>query len=116
MTCSGSSPSAGISCASARVGAVGGLVGGATVRAEVGPAVVVPLVAEDRGPHRVALEDALPEAVGEVVDGGVRIEGDGHRRALPMSAFGGQAASVAPRRLSPKRSASRAGGVSSSWS
>ena len=66
---------------------VRGLVGRASVRAEVGPAVVVPLVAEDRRPHRVAVEDALPEPVGEVVDGSVGIEGDGHRRALPISAI-----------------------------
>ena len=59
-------------------GAERGLVGGTAVRAEIGPAVVVALIAEDRGGQRVALENSLPESVGEVVHGGIGIDGGGH--------------------------------------
>ena len=59
-------------------GAERGLVGGTAIRAEVGPAVVEALIAEDRGGQRVALENSLPEAVGEVVHGGIGIDGGGH--------------------------------------
>ena len=64
-------------------GTVGGLIGRATIRAEVRPAVVETLVTQEGGPGRVALQDAVPEPVGEVVDGSVRIEGNGHGWALP---------------------------------
>ena len=65
---------------------VGRLIGGAASRAEIGPAVVVALVAEEGRPHRIPLQDALPEPVGEVVDGSVGIDGDGHGRVLPLRA------------------------------
>ena len=66
-------------------GTVGSFIGRAAIRPEVRPAVVETLVAQDRGPRRVALQNALPEAVGELVDSGIRIEGNGHGRALPCS-------------------------------
>jgi hypothetical protein len=59
-------------------GTVGSFLGRAAIGAEVRPAVVETLVAQDRGPGRVALQDPVPEPVGEVVDGSVRIEDDGH--------------------------------------
>ena len=64
-------------------GTEGRLLGRTTVRAEIRPAVVVAGVAEDGRPHRVAFQEAFPESVGEVVDGGVRIERDGHGAFLP---------------------------------
>jgi hypothetical protein len=42
----------------------------------------VALVAEDRRPQRIALQHAIPEAIGEVVDGGVGIGDDGHGHGL----------------------------------
>jgi hypothetical protein len=63
--------------------AVSGLLGGAAIRAEVGPLIVEPLVAEESGPHGVTLENAVPEPVGEIVDGGIGIDDHGHFCGTP---------------------------------
>ena len=101
-------------------GSEGGLFGGSPGGAEVGPAVAVALVAEDRGGQRVAFEDAFPEAVGEVIDGSIRIGDDGHWKSPPVREMVvgtlGTVRSLAAAAHQPKRSASSAGGVSSSWS
>ena len=103
---------------------IGGRVRRAALRAQVGQAVVAAVVAQDRGVDRVAFEDALPEAVGELVDGGVGIGGTVTGR-WPVSRCWNmrrdeRESSVRscqrPRQRPPKRSASRAAGVSSSWS
>jgi hypothetical protein len=92
------------------------LIGGATIGAEVRPAVVETLVAQHGGPQRVPFQHAVPEAVGEVVDGSVGISDDGHSWAL-LKLWGTQAGSgkCSATQL-PNRSASSAAGVSSSWS
>ena len=77
MTCSVSSSSTGIDSASARTARYAACIGCAALRPDVRQAIVEPIVAEDGGGDRVALEDALPEAVGEVVDEGVGVGGDG---------------------------------------
>ena len=115
ITCSGSSPAGSIASASASVARYARLVGRAPVRAEVRQAVVEAVVAEDGGEDRVALEDAVPETVGELVDGGVGIGGQVTGAWSPKSGRSAAALSVAGHRP-PNRSASRAGGVSSSWS
>ena len=48
------------------------------LRPEVRPAIAPAIIAEDRGGERIALQHALPKAVGELVDSGVRIAGDGY--------------------------------------
>jgi hypothetical protein len=59
-------------------GAEGRFVGRPAIGPEVGPAIAVALVSQDRGGQWIAFEDAFPETVGEVVDGCVRIGDDGH--------------------------------------
>ena len=54
---------------------------GAAGRRRVLEAIGVAVVAVERGGRRVELEDALPEAVGELVDGRGRV---GHGRAPPV--------------------------------
>ena len=62
-------PSTGIAAASAAVRSMSARVRGAARRRRVLEPVGVALVAVERGGRRVELEDALPEPVGEVVDG-----------------------------------------------
>ena len=82
MTCSASRPSAGIA-GLGQDGPIRRLVGARpSGRADVGPAVVVALVSQDRRPERIPLQHALPESVGKVVDGGVGVGDDGHGRGL----------------------------------
>src|SRR5207237_9763740 len=87
---------------------------GATGRAWIGQVVVVAGVAVDRGADRVELEETLPEAVGEPVDGGwLRHEvasEDGAREAgaarlPPSAARPARAAGRCPRRQRPGREA-----------
>ena len=59
MTCSGSSPSAGMRRASSSADRIRRLVRGSAGGAEIGPAIVVAFVAQDGGPHRVTLQETL---------------------------------------------------------
>jgi len=69
-------------CLSQRL-AVGSLVGRPAGGTEIRQQVVEAVVAEDGGEHRVALEDPVPEPVGELVDGGVGVlVGHGRRHSL----------------------------------
>ena len=82
-------------------------------RAEVGPSLVVPVVAVDGGGDRVAFEDALPEPLGEVGDSGVGIS-VGHETGL-LGLVDECRASVARSGVS-EQIGQQAGGVASSWS
>ena len=134
MTCSVSSSSTGIDSASASTARYAASSAARPSAPDVRQAIVEPVVAEDGGGDRVALQDAVPEAVGEVVDEGVGIGGDGHfgrglssgliagkvectpRALAGQTGWGAAARSSRPPQRPPKRSASSAAGVSSSWS
>ena len=100
---------------------------GATLGTEVRQTIVVAIVAQDGGLDRIELQDLLPEAIGELVDERVRISDSqrGTSRGV-FEACGGGLGSRGMLRVyrracsrpsqDPKRSASSAGGVSSSWS
>ena len=70
-------------------GGQGAPLGSSAVRTEVGPALVIPVVAVDGGGDRVALEDALPETIGEVSNGSVGVVVMGHEAQSPWGCRNG---------------------------
>ena len=68
-----------------------GLVCGASLRTDVRQPIVIAVVAQDGGLHRIALQDSLPEFVCQLRDGGVGIGGyHGHTPQALKARNGGE--------------------------